>query len=124
MICMMCEISMSDDLQFCDEDAVHRSKIQNVQSTASVKFNSETKSLDGWDSLFALLDGKKNIDIDEEKVIGRLDKFNQDLQVKQISDTQFVMYDQKEETKIELVIQPDGKVEFVGLPEKYLTGIN
>lgn len=47
-----------------------------------MKFNSETKQLDGWDSLFALLDGKKNIDIDEEKVIGRLDKFNRDLQVK------------------------------------------
>jgi hypothetical protein len=34
------------------------------------------------------------------------------------------MFDQKEETKIELVTYPDGKVEFVGLPDKYLHDIN
>jgi hypothetical protein len=57
MLCMMCELSQSDEIGPTDEEAVRKSKITGVKSIASVKYNPDTHNLEGWESLYALLEG-------------------------------------------------------------------
>jgi len=79
-------------------DAMHKSQASGFVSTASVKLNAKTGKIEGWDSLFALVDTEDsgfnmNKIIDHDKVVDRLAKGT--FKVEQVDNQNFLMIDTK-----------------------------
>jgi len=68
-------MSFSDDLQFeDDQEQIHKSKATGFTSTLSVKLDSSTGTLVGWESLFKMLgkDIQNDLPVDTKVVVERL----------------------------------------------------
>jgi hypothetical protein len=86
LYCFLCELALdgnlADEFDMLDdeEDVIARSKIYKCKTTASVKINTQTGKIGGWDSLYELLQMDEDylvIDPDEadqqaEKLLKRI----------------------------------------------------
>ena len=60
--CFLCELSiggnLADEFDMLDdeEEVISRSKIYKCKTTASVKINTQTGKIGGWDTLYDLLE--------------------------------------------------------------------
>ena len=60
--CLLCEMTVDGSLadEFCmmddDEEMIAKSQIYGTQTTASVRINTKTGKIGGWESLFELLE--------------------------------------------------------------------
>lgn len=125
--CDLCKLSLEAEE---DDDMSIKPKLakpSGFKSTASVKLNTKTGMIEGWDSLFALLDMedqdskklKEEIGKTTGKVVERLrNRYN----VEQKDTDTFHLIDIRAGTTelIQMKIDMQGKVTFEGLPEEFI----